>query len=169
MADFDISFGITSKNEGGYTQDPYETWMGIDRAEQPGWDGWSIVDSMRGQSDFPHCLSANADLLQSVEDFFRANFWQPVKGDEITDQGAADKLYDAGANMGVPTAIRLMQEALGLTADGIVGPLTMGAINSADPADLLSKFKDLRIAHYKQIVENHPEDQKYLNAWIARC
>lgn len=169
MADFDIFFGITSKNEGGYTRDPHETWMGIDRAEQPAWGGWSMVDSMKGQSDFPHCLYANSDLLQSVKDFFRSRFWEPIKGDEITAQEIADKLYDAGVNMGVGTAIKLMQEALSLAVDGIIGTHTIGAINSADPADVLSRFKGLRIAHYQKIVENHPEDQKYLNSWIARC
>ncbi len=169
MANFDISFEITSRNEGGYTKDPHETWMGIDRAEQPGWEGWSIVDTMKGQSDFPHCLSSNNDLLRSVRDFFRVHFWQPVKGDEITAQEVADKLYDAGVNMGVGTAIRLMQGALGLTVDGIVGPHTIEAMNGADPADALSRFKDLRIAHYKEIVENHPEDEKYLDSWVARC
>jgi lysozyme family protein len=169
MADFDISYEKTCKNEGGYTLDPHETWMGIDRAEEPGWHGWSLVDSMRNQNDFPHCLSANAELLQSVEEFFRANYWRPVRGDEITDQGIADKLYDAGVNMGTGTAIRLIQEALNLVEDGIIGPKTIGAINNTPPAVVLSRFKDARIAHYQKIVTNHPEDRKYLASWLSRC
>ena len=169
MADFEVSFGITCKNEGGYTLDPHETWMGIDRVEEPGWHGWPIVDAMKGQADFPRCLAANSDLLQSVKEFFRANYWAPIRGDEISDQGVADKLYDAGVNMGTGTAVKLMQEALGLAVDGIPGPHTLGAINGATPADVLAKFRDTRIAHYEKIVAIHPEDQKYLKSWLSRC
>ena len=163
MAEFGISFGKTCRNEGGHTLEPHETWMGIDRVEEPEWHGWAIVDSMKKKDDFPHCLSLNPELLQSVRDFFRTNFWQPIKGDEITDQGVADKLYDAGVNMGTGTAIRLMQESLGLEADGIIGPKTIAAINGAPSSDVLSKFREARISHYEKLIENHPEeDQKYL-------
>src|SRR5450631_1142173 len=169
MADFEISYAKTCRNEGGYTLDPHETWMGIDRVEVPGWHGWALVDSLKHQGDFPRCLANNPDLLQSVKEFFRANYWQPVRGDDIGDQWVADKLYDAGVNMGTGTAIRLMQEALDLVVDGIIGPKTVGAINSTPPADVLAKFKDVRIAHYEKIAENHPDNRKYLTSWISRC
>jgi len=169
MADFKISYEKTCKNEGGYTKDPHETWMGVDRVEIPGWDGWAVIDRLKSEADFPHSLSENADLLQKVEDFFRVNYWQPVHGDDINDQGVADKLYDACVNMGTGTAIRLMQKALGVGVDGSIGPITIGAINAASPEDLLSKFKAARIAHYENIVMNNPEDQKYLHSWISRC
>jgi type VI secretion system secreted protein VgrG len=71
--------------------------------------------------------------------------------------------------MGTGTAIKLMQEALGLAPDGIIGPNTIGAINSTPPSDVLAKFKEARIAHYQQIVENRPEDMKYLASWLSRC
>ena len=169
MANFDSSYAHTCRNEGGYTLDPHETWMGIDRVEVPGWHGWAIVDSMKKQGDFPRCLSKNQDLLNCVKEFFKASYWQPVRGDDITDQGVADKLYDAGVNMGTGTAVRLMQEALHLVVDGVIGPKTVGAINGTSPADVLAKFKDVRVAHYEKIAENSPEDRKYLASWISRC
>jgi lysozyme family protein len=168
-ADFNTAYGITAENEGGYTLDPHETFRGVDRVEQPEWHGWAIIDSMKDDADFPHCLSTNPDLLQLVKNFFWANFWNAVHGDEINDQAVANKIYDAGVNMGTGEAIRLIQTAVGVTVDGIIGPNTIAAINAVPEANELAKFKNVREEHYEAIVGAHPEDQRFLAGWLSRC
>ena len=174
-ADFNLGYKATAVVEGGYTLDPHETWRGIDRVEQPGWRGWALVDKIKASGGGNHSIPSlnealvNAELQSMVLEFFKANFWDMIKGDQITDQAVANKVYDAAVNMGAGTAIRMVQKAVGVPVDGIIGPHTIAAINAMTEADELAKFKSVREEHYEEIVGAHPEDQKYLKSWLGRC
>jgi len=182
MADFLTAYKATAIVEGGYTTDPHETWRGIDRVECPGWHGWALVDQIKASSDrlnpesgsfsissLNQALAVNTELQQMVLDFFQANYWNAVKGDEINDQAFANKVYDAGVNMGTGEAIRLMQVALGDTPDGDIGPDTIASVNNTPESVELAKFKNVRVEHYEAIVGKNPADQKYLASWLSRC
>jgi lysozyme family protein len=76
---------------------------------------------------------------------YRNWFWRDVKGDELP--GGVDlAMFDFAVNSGAGRAIRTVQNILGLTEDGVLGPLTMAAIKAADPADLTVKICDARMA-----------------------
>ena len=169
MANFGLSYKATCNIEGGYTLDPHETFMRVDRYYFPQWCGWPVIDNMKSRSNFPNCLNSNTELLLMVEDFFKVTFWNPMAGDMINSQPIADKLYDACVNMGVETAIKLMQEAVGAESDGVMGPKTLAAINLPPESDVLEGFKNRRIIHYKSIVALNPKDEKYLEEWLSRC
>lgn len=57
---------------------------------------------------------------------------------------------------------------LGVTADGIVGPKTLAAINSQDPKELFTKVYNARAAHFNAIVKNNPSQKKWLKGWMNR-
>jgi lysozyme family protein len=124
MADFLISYKKTSINEGGYANDPKdrggETWEGISRKNFPTWAGWTVIDNLRHGPNFPSSLKNAPGLEDLVQSFYKKNFWDKMKGDQLEFQSVADPIYDSGVNMGVVTAIKLAQDAaFGLPADTI--------------------------------------------------
>ena len=55
-------------------------------------------------------------------------------------------LRDAAFNRGLTGAVKILQDALGLPADGIAGPRTEAALREAekDPAELLNALRKAR-------------------------
>ncbi|MBW4056958.1 MAG: hypothetical protein HIU83_16505, partial [Proteobacteria bacterium] len=127
MALFEPAFKLTMKHEGGYANKKHdhggETYRGISRNNWRGWDGWPQIDKLKEQKDFPACLDRNADLQGKVRAFYQRNFWTPVM-DEIADQNLVNWLFDKGVNAGIQRAYKLLQRALNVDQDGIIGPQT---------------------------------------------
>jgi lysozyme family protein len=48
--------------------------------------------------------------------------------------------FDVAVNSGVGRAVRFLQLASGVVADGLIGPGTMNAIAKADPKELVKKM-----------------------------
>lgn len=116
MADFKTAYNKTAINEGGYANDPEdhggETWKGVARKIFPSWPGWLIVDAAKRQPGFPKSLYAIEGLQDCVDSFYRTNFWNVIKGDQINVQEVANDIYDSAVNMGTGTAIQLVQNTL---------------------------------------------------------
>lgn len=111
--DFIIAYNKTAKNEGGYANDPAdhggETWKGIARKLWPGWEGWPVVDLHRTDPGFPKSLYDIEKLELMVRRFYKTQFWDVMRGDELEDQGIANSIYDSAVNMGIVIAVRMAQ------------------------------------------------------------
>jgi lysozyme family protein len=70
-------------------------------------------------------------------------YWDPVHCNEMPN-GLALALFDASVNSGPAQAVRWLQQALGVTVDGICGPATVKAAQKAGP-DVLQRFHLLRM------------------------
>lgn len=134
MADFLISYKSTSKNEGGYANDPKdrggETWKGIARNFFPKWAGWNIIDYYKTFPDFKKRLAQDDGLELLVQKLYRVEFWDKIKGDEIKNQKIANSIYDSSVNLGVKAAIKLAQRSLGLTETGVMNMQTINKLNA---------------------------------------
>ena len=137
MAKLDIALELTLKNEGFYGNDPDdaggETLWGIARKPNPKWEGWSIVDSLKGEPDFPRCMKDNTELLEAMHDFYRESFWNTIKGDEIINQDVANDLFDKAVNMGTHQAMLLCQASLDLPSNGKMDSTTLNILNQNNP------------------------------------
>jgi lysozyme family protein len=71
-----------------------------------------------------------------------------VSGD-LLPTGLDYAAFDFAINAGPGASRKMIQRALGVTADGAFGPMTMAAIKSADAKDLMKKFSDVKTAFYK--------------------
>lgn len=133
MADFITAYKKTSVFEGGYANDPAdhggETWKGISRKNFPHWEGWELIDAYKAKSNFPQSLKTNYLLETMVQVFYKANFWANMRGDAITNQEAANELYDSCVNNGSHTGIALAQRALSMHETGVVDSITLDKIN----------------------------------------
>lgn len=162
MAEFLPAFERALLAEGGYQLHQVAgdtgglTYAGIARNPNPGWPGWAWID--RGETP----------PSQLVRDFYRAGWWEPLRGDEIRDQGVAFTVYSFATNAGLKTAIRLLQLVVGATPDGSMGAKTLAALNSMEPRLFLASYALARIARYRDIVTRDRTQQKFLLGWINR-
>lgn len=172
MALFEPAFLETMKREGGYANDPDdhggETYRGVSRKNWPGWAGWALVDKLKARKDFPACLARNTDLQLLVKNFYQRNFWTPVMV-AIADQSLANWLFDKAVNCGTSRAYKLLQAALHVDQDGVIGPQSRAAVNAADPVALLAACRDAAKSYYTNLALHDPTQSKFLHGWLARA
>lgn len=94
-------------------------------------------------------------------------YWDKCKGDDIENQSIAEIFVDWHINCGV-TAIRKFQSFFGLRVDGIVGPQTLGCLNSPNREVIFNRIQTARESHYRRIVINDPRQSKFLAGWLNR-
>ena len=92
-------------------------------------------------------------------------FWSKWKGDMIEDQATANMIIDWVWASGAAT-IKKVQAMLGVTADGIVGPKTIAAVNTQK--DIRDRVYQARKAHFEAIVRKNPSQKKFLKGWMNR-
>jgi lysozyme family protein len=172
MANFALFFPILLENEGYYSNvqgdTGGETWEGISRNNFPNWKGWEVIDSYKENENFPHILRSDNNLQQLVESFYKPEFWDIIKGDEILNQSLANFIADFGVNSGISIPIKHVQQILGVDVDGKIGPATLQALNSVSEPDFFNELKQARIKFYHDVVSAHPSDEKFLSNWLER-
>lgn len=148
MADFDKALAYVLKWEGVYSYDPDdpggETYCGISRKNWPDWIGWEVIDKAKKIAPINDILP---QLAESVGDFYRKQFWNPVKGDDTPDQDVATYLFDTAVNLGVSRAKEM--------------------INTVGPG--LRDMIDWRTDYYIEKVCTNPVKVKYLRGWRRRA
>lgn len=165
MALFELAIGTTLLAEGGYSNNPSdaggETYEGISRKNFPEWSGWKLIDAQPNKRD----LNSNPILQGLVVGFYRGNFWQ---FDGLNDQQLAGKIFDLSVNVGKVHGIKILQQTLGINADGIYGPATEQAGNSHQNGSLVPLIRTAAENYHEQIVLTHPEDAQFLKGWLRR-
>lgn len=173
MADFKQALQLVLQNEGGYVNDPNdaggETYKGIARNMNSNWIGWTLIDIQKKQSNFPANLANSSELNSEIEHFYKINYWDKVKGDNLNDQRVANNIFDFAVNAGVSTSSVLAQKVAEVKEDGVIGNKSIEAINKLDPEMFLAFFTLAKIARYIDIVKKRPTNQKYFYGWVRRA
>lgn len=172
MADFATAFAATMKAEGGYVNDPQdpggETYRGIARKMNSKWDGWTLIDMAKKEKTFPANLDSDQALQEKIKTFYEINYWDKVRGDDITNQHIAESIFDFAVNAGTIASAKLAQITVGAEPDGTIGPVTLQKINADDPRAFLALFALHKIARYIHICENREDSKKFFYGWIKR-
>jgi lysozyme family protein len=133
MSDFDTAFHRLLGHEGGYSCHPNdpggETMWGctVAVARAHGYQG-----PMR---ELP-CDTAKA--------IYRTSYWDKVRADELPAEVRFD-VFDAAINSGPAQAVKWLQRAAGVTADGAIGPHTIAAAQAMDGRALMARFTGQRL------------------------
>jgi len=113
--------------------------------------------------------------MLSEEDFKNVvnQYWAVCKANQIKNQSIASFIVDWAYNSGPNNAIKNVQRCLGLKDDGIIGPITLKAINDHFEKEYLARilFVKLKIARYNfiiNIVERDESQSVFLKGWINR-
>ena len=87
---------------------------------------------------------------EEVYNLYKELYWNKVQGDYLP-AGVDYAVFDSAVNMGVGRAAKLIQEAVGVTADGVLGPASVSAIQKTDPKELIEKFSALKESFYRSL------------------
>lgn len=111
---------------------------------------------------------------EGVERLYWQFFWEPASMAAIKLPMVAAKVFDAEVNMGHPHGIKLLQRALLVEQDGILGPRTVAACNADCDATLYAAFVRQAADRYQGIHDSQVKEygqgvaDKNLSQWLAR-
>ena len=162
MTDDDTISGIISREGSTYTNDP---------TDRGGPTKFGITIHTLG--DYRHDDAVTAeDIMARTETEARAIYQSMYVERPGFTQIKSDNLrafmVDWGVNSGPSTPIKAAQKRLGITPDGILGPLTAYKINAAIAHSLYDALINDRADFYHAIVQHDPSQQRFLNGWLAR-
>ena len=159
-ANFDMSFDWVMQSEGGYVWDKDdaggETNLGVTIGAWGAYLGRPIKPG-----------EMKALTRSDVKPFYKKMYWDKVRGDDLP-QGVDYAVFDFAVNAGPGRAAKFLQQSVGATPDGAIGPGTMALVAKATPTDILQKFAQQKEAFYNSLAEENPTQQKFLKGWLSR-
>jgi len=145
---FDKACAIILSIEGGYINDTAdiggETKYGISKKSYPNLDIRNLSEA-------------------EAKEIYRKDYWYKIKADKINDASLALYYFDCAVNQGCIKAIKLMQEFLNITPDGLIGDITLNKLNSQINKPSY-EFLSLRAIEYMKI----PTFSNFGRGWCNR-
>lgn len=154
-SNFAASLAAVLKSEGGNDADPADhggrTSRGITQRE---YDAWNAEHSI------PQGDVWNATSTQ-IASIYHDEYWLPYC--DAFPAGVDYLYFDMAVNAGPNRAAKLLQQALGVTADGRIGLITRQAVLAADPKALITKYSDAKRAFYLGL-----HQPRFTKGWLNR-
>lgn len=176
MSHFNQAIKTTLAHEGGFVNDPTDpggvTNWGVSlrflkSAGDLDQDGMLDGD-IDGDGDVDYNDIKNMTRDEAVE-IYRLHFWDKYDYNQINDYTIAARVFDMCVNMGSRQAAKLIQRAVRVGDDGVLGPVSFNAINSADPAHLIGEIRLQHVLFYLTLIEQKPKFKKYRMGWLRRA
>lgn len=147
----------------------HEGELSLDRDDRGNWTSGEVgKGQLKGTKygisamSYPTMDIANLTKEQAKQIYY-VDFWMRVKGEKLHN-ALAFQLFDAAINHGPGNAIRMVQRAVSVADDGVVGPLTLDAIKNRGIDDTLKLFNAERIDFFTKISTFN----KYGRGWMRR-
>jgi lysozyme family protein len=150
---FDQAFAVLvdPQHEGGFTKDVADpgNWTG----GQPGQGVLKGTKYGISAKSYPGEDIENLTLDRAKALYLR-DFWGPAGCDLVPDP-VKYQLFDTAVNTSAPghpvTAIRMLQRAIGVTDDGVIGPQTTLRLSTCDGQWLLRRFQAQVLRYYTSL------------------
>ncbi len=156
-----------NQGEKGYT------YMGIYQYAHPSWEGWKLVERLAGNgvsmAKNSVVLYYNEELTGMVMEFYKKEFWDKMRLDEVECQNTAEEMFVFGVNAGIGVAVKAGQRVAGVSVDGVIGSKTIEALNKFDEAEFSVMYDIEEIKYYEGLVAKNEKFRKYLNGWRNRA
>ena len=149
---FETAFDLLITHEGGFSNHPDDpggaTMYGVTE----------VVARAEGYTGPMRELT-----LDFAKQVYRKRYWDACRCDQMPDV-LRYPLFDAAVNSGPSQAIKWLQAAVGVKADGAIGPVTQQAVNMAAPQPTRQKMIGNRLRFMTQL-SNWPSFSK---GWARR-
>jgi lysozyme family protein len=137
------SFEQMLASEGGYVNHPSDpggrTNLGV---TQRVWEEW-----VGRESNEKEMRSLTPEM---VEPLYKRKFWDACKCDDLPT-GVDYLVFDFAVNAGPGRSAKTLQVAVGVPADGGIGPITLAAVKAQDPVELIEKFSQTKEDFYRTL------------------
>ena len=130
-------------HEGGYVNHPKdpggETNLGVTKR---------VYEEHGGTKDMKDLL------VEDVAPIYKKGYWDKMKGDDLP--GGLDLcVFDFGVNAGPGRAAKFLQQMIGTTVDGGIGPNTLAKVEEYvrenGEAESVEKYQSMRQKYYEQL------------------
>lgn len=146
-AAFDRAFQAVIGHEGGFTDN---------KKDRGNWTSGKVgVGELKGTKygisamAYP-TLDIGRITLADAKHIYHRDYWLRCACD-LLPAAVGLQVFDAAVNHGNARAIKLLQQALGVAADGSAGPITRAAAQAADAPVLLLDFLAARLRFYTEL------------------
>lgn len=158
---FDTAYTFVQKEEGGYVDDPADsggaTMAGVIQ---------STYDTYRDSKKLPRQAVRLITKAERREIFER--IWNDCSASRLP-RGLGLLHFDFAVNAGNNRAAIVLQRALGVADDGIIGPRTLqAASDTTNTEKIIVDYSELRRTFYRGLAERRPKDKKFLKGWLLR-
>ncbi len=146
--------------EGGFVNDPNDhggrTNKGV---TQRVYDAWRASHNQPA-ADVAHISD------QEISAIYSQNYWQKALCNVL--QSHIDLVeFDTAVNMGPNRAVKMLQQAVGVAADGNFGPATKQACDACAAPDAVARYCEIREALYRRFAQA-PGQDRFLAGWLNR-
>ena len=138
----------------------YEGGLADNPSDPGGLTNWGI-----SSRSYPSLNIRNLSR-ESASEIYRRDFWENVHGDELPGPMAV-AVFDSAVNQGAGTAKRMLQIALNVEADGIIGPRTIKAAHDGG-LDAVVRFLAERAVRYHETMRDVPGLNVFAHNWYFR-
>lgn len=101
--------------------------------------------------------------LELAQRIYLEKYWKPIRADDLPP-GVRYATFDAAVNSGPAQATRWLQRALGVDADGVIGPQTLAAAYAQDANALRMRMLAQRL-RFMTVLGNWPA---FSRGWARR-
>jgi lysozyme family protein len=144
----------------------YEGGYSNDKGDPGGPTNWGITIYDARQYWKPKATATDVkNMPKSVaEDIYLKHYATPLHYNDLPP-GVDFAVLDYGINSGTSRAIKTLQQIVGTTQDGIIGPSTLHAVSQFSPIDIINRIYDSRI----QFLQRLTTYAIFGRGWNARC
>lgn len=133
--DFPRALEVVLKLEGGYSDDPRDSG---------GKTQYGITEKVARA--FGYSGDMRELTKQTAAEIYKQGYWLNCKCDKLR-YPLSLYVFDAGVNQGTDAAKKMLQAALGVAQDGLIGAVTLAAASKAGD-DVANIFMALRALRY---------------------
>ena len=156
QSNFEHSLDLVLKSEGGFVDNPKDpggiTNLGVTAGTWAAYKGRTTTRK-----------EMMALTPEDVTPLYEKKYWDACNCDDLPS-GIDYLTFDFAVNAGPGRSIKTLQKAIGVPADGAIGPVTINTIEIMDKADLIVKFSEAK----KQFYESLPTFPTFGKGWLKR-
>ena len=153
---FERSLALVLQHEGGYIHHALDpggrTNLGVTQRVWEDYVGHSVDEQAMRQL-----------TKEMVAPLYRKQYWNVCHCDDLP-AGVDYLAFDFSVNAGSFRSIKTIQRALSITADGVIGPVTLKAIQDANAEEFINNFAAAKEVFYRSLT-NFPTFGK---GWLNR-
>lgn len=106
--------------------------------------------------------------LAGASKIYWSEYWLNAKCDHLPVH-VGQYLFDVACNSGVGAGIKILQRAVAVADDGIIGTGTLLSVNCRNADSIVEAMRQQRHLLYDRIAQRDPTQLKFVNGWKRRA
>lgn len=134
---------------------------------------WNYIDKLNNLNQKNMKRSAvmlyyDKQTQLQVFNYFKKEYWDKMRLDEIQHQKVAEEIYMASVLYYIPRAVKMAQKIAQVKEDGVIGNFSIKGINNVSLKYFDEEYDKLEVKLAKFVAEKY-EKAHYLEGWKNRA